>query len=49
MENTETQVWLDFSLACKYITEEIHQSYNERSEEVGKLLNDMIRNPEKYR
>ena len=48
MENTEIQVWLDFSLACKYITEEIHQSYNERSEEVGKLLNDMIRNPEKY-
>lgn len=27
MENTETQVWLDFSLSCKYITEII---YNEK-------------------
>lgn len=27
MENTETQVWLDFSLSCKYITENI---YNEK-------------------
>ncbi len=48
MENTETQVWLDFSLACGYIREEIHKLYNERSEEIGKLLNDMIKNPNKY-
>ena len=48
MENTETQVWLDFSLACGYISDEIHKSFNERSEEIGKLLNDMIKNPNKY-
>ncbi len=48
MENTETQVWLDFSLACGYITTEIFNSYKLRSEEVGRLLNDMIKNPEKY-
>ncbi len=48
MENTETQVWLDFSLACKYIDERLYKELNEKSEEVGKLLNHMIENPEKY-
>ena len=48
MENTETQVWLDFSLACGYITDDIHDSYNSRSEEIGRMLNDMIKNPGKY-
>ena len=48
MENTETQIWLDFSLECKYINEEKYKSFNERSEEIGRLLNDMIKNPEKF-
>lgn len=49
MENTETQVWLDFSLACKYIDDETFNDYNNRSQEIGKLLNHMIQNPEKYK
>lgn len=49
MENTETQVWLDFALACEYITKEIFDDFNERSEEVGRLLNHMIQYPEKYK
>ena len=49
MENTETQVWLDFAFACKYITKEIFNDFNERSEEIGRLLNHMIENPEKYK
>lgn len=48
MENTETQVWLDFSLACKYIDDEKYKSLNERSEEVGRMINHMIENPDKY-
>lgn len=48
MENTETQVWLDFSLACKYITEDIHKEKLGKGEEVGRLLQDMIKNPGKY-
>jgi len=48
MENTETQVWLDFSLACGYMSDELRNTYNSRSEEIGKLLNDMIKNPKKY-
>lgn len=49
MENSETQVWLDFSHECKYISKETHDNLIARSEEVGRLLNHMIANPEKYR
>jgi len=48
MENSETQVWLDFSLSCKYVNKEVYKAYLERSEEIGKLLNHMIQNPDKY-
>lgn len=48
MENSETQVWLQFSLASNYITEAECRELTERSEEVGRLLNHMIENPEKY-
>jgi four helix bundle protein len=46
MENTETRVWLDFALSCKYITNEVWDDLEKKSEEVGKLLNHMIENPE---
>ena len=49
MENTETQVWFDFALACEYITQETFDDFNDRSEEIGRLLNHMIQNPEKYK
>lgn len=49
MENSETQIWLDFSLSCKYISKQVYHEYNLRSEEVGKMLNHMIENPEKYK
>lgn len=49
MENSETQVWLDFSFSCKYINKQIYLEYKLRSEEVGKMLNHMIENPEKYK
>jgi len=48
MENSETQVWLDFSLSCEYISVEVHQQLTEKSEEVGRLLSYMIQNPEKF-
>jgi len=49
MENSETQVWIDFLLECNYISTELHETLIEKSEEVGRLLNHMIANPEKYR
>ena len=39
MEITETQVWLDFALACEYIPKEIFDDYNNRSKEIGRILN----------
>ncbi|MHB8338545.1 MAG: four helix bundle protein [Ignavibacteriaceae bacterium] len=48
MENSETQVWLDFALECKYISQDMYQSLISKSEEIGKMINHMIENPEKY-
>jgi four helix bundle protein len=48
MENSETQAWLDFSRACGYLNEDQFQDLLMKSEEVGKLLNHMVENPEKY-
>ena len=47
-ENSETQGWLEYALACKYISQEIHDSILEKSKEVGKLINFMILNPGKF-
>ena len=49
MENSESQVWLDFSLSCKYINRERYKEYFGRSEEIGRMLNHMIENPERYK
>ncbi len=48
MENTETQVWLDFAKECGYINDTIYVDYVAKNEEVGRLLNHMINNPDKY-
>ena len=47
-ENSETQTWLEFALACKYINEETFNKLNERNSEVGKLINYMLLNPGKF-
>lgn len=49
MENTESQVWLDFALAAKYIDESVYLDMIEKSEEVGRLLSFMIQNPDKFK
>lgn len=47
-ENSETQGWLEYALACKYIDEIVFQSLQSKSTEVGKLINYMILNPSKF-
>ena len=47
-ENSETQLWLDFALACKYVTEELHEDLQDQSLQVGRLINFMINNPGKF-
>jgi len=49
MENTETQVWLDFAVACRYLTLEIKEELYKESLEVGKLLGFMIQHPDKFK
>ena len=47
-ENSETQVWLDFAHASHYINNETYQKLYLSTEEIGRLLNDMLANPKKY-
>jgi four helix bundle protein len=47
-ENSETQVWLEFSFKCSYITESVYNELLNESNEVGKLINYMILNPQKF-
>lgn len=47
-ENSETQVWLEFALSCKYISLELYQELLNESTEIGKLINYMLLNPGKF-
>ncbi len=48
MENSETQVWIDFAYGCSFITQDMKDNLVRQSEEVGKLLYHMIKNPDNY-
>lgn len=48
MENSETQVWLDFAFAFEYIKADEHLEFYRRSEEAGRTINHIIDNPDKY-
>jgi len=48
MENTETQVSLDFAEIGKYITQDEYIELIEKSEEAGRILNHKVENPAKY-
>ncbi len=47
-ENSETQTWLEFAFACKYINQETFVRFTDENREVGKLINYMILNPNKF-
>ena len=47
-ENSETSVWLDFAFSCEYILNEDYQRLYAETLEIGKLINFMIINPEKF-
>lgn len=47
-ENAETQVWLQFSITCGYLDDENYSNLNDKSLEIGKMINHMILNPQKY-
>ena len=47
-ENTETEIWIQFSMDCKYFNELEFRDFSERCEEVGRILGYMIEHPEKF-
>jgi four helix bundle protein len=47
-ENSETNTWLDFALACNYINKDEYIKFVSETTEIGKLINYMINNPGKF-
>ena len=47
-ECSETLVWLDFALDCRYITAEVHQELTEAGTRVGSMLGTMSNHPERF-
>ena len=47
-EESETEVWIDMSFDINYIDKDLHDSLIERYQEIAKMLNSMINNPEKF-
>ncbi|MDE3056822.1 MAG: four helix bundle protein [Bacteroidota bacterium] len=47
-EASETQSWLEFSLACKYISNDMFKELDQEYEEIILMLNSMERNAEKF-
>jgi four helix bundle protein len=48
MENTETEVWIDFSESCKYINLEVKEDLKKQALEIGRLLHYMMKNIQKF-
>jgi four helix bundle protein len=47
-ENSETIVWLEFSLASEFISQAEFDELEQIAEEIGRMLNMMIEHPEKF-
>ncbi|MDA3880953.1 MAG: four helix bundle protein [Prolixibacteraceae bacterium] len=47
-EAAETQNWLDFSLACKYISDTVHSQLDQEYENIIGMLVNMQKHPEKW-
>jgi four helix bundle protein len=48
MENTETQVWLNFAMECNYLSTENHLQCMNSSKEIGRMIDYMIHHPDKF-
>jgi len=47
-ENSETIVWLEFSLASEFISQTEFDELEQSAEEIGRMLNALIEHPEKF-
>ena len=48
-ETAETQVWLDFSFDCGYLSQKRRDELVASYEEIGRMLGSMMTSPEKFR
>jgi four helix bundle protein len=48
-ENTETLSWLEFAVACNYLTNNKKEEMENLNIEIGKLINYMMKNPNKFK
>lgn len=47
-EAAETQVWLDYALACNYIDKELHHDLTDKYDHIIAMIINMIRKPENW-
>lgn len=47
-EAAETQTWLEYALACKYIKEDVFISLNEKYNQIIGMIVTMINNPKNW-
>ena len=47
-ENIETEIWIEFSKDCKFLSKASYLRLINLNDEVGKLIYYMIHNPEKF-
>ena len=47
-EAAETQVWLDYALACKYINKDTYEILNDKYDHIISMLVNMGNNPGKW-
>ena len=48
-ETAETQVWLDFSFDCSYLSQKRRDELVASYEEIGRMLGSMMTSPEKFK
>ena len=47
-EASETETWLEFAVACKYISEDLFTELDEEYENIIGMLNSVERNADKF-
>ncbi len=47
-EGAETQVWLDYALACEYLDKDTHDSLTDKYDHILSMLVNMANNPDKW-
>jgi len=48
MENSDTQIWLEFALNCQYLDDRIYARLITQTERIGRLIGFMLQNPGKF-